>query len=463
VSQDAAVPRGEIEQLGQIGNQVVVLIEGTYPGDAAPSIWQISILGHDTLPRAITKPGTSEGDRQFVFGSRTEALDALNHWLQESGLTLEPPPHPPPSSLTADVATVPPIFIDGWGTIPSYHPVWAVVDAIHNAGDSGAWTDHDGLSAPTHTTSTNKGNGAVYVSVRGPDGEAHPNPDMLPALWERVRSMDDLTSDAFLACLAQLAHASNPNEPVWITAKAILEARGIKPKRNLGEHWNHGHRKEDLMEAGRAIFQLEHLWLQLANVEVIPEKKGRRKGHRITHESRALAMTDQVKQEGIDGPSVFLGARVAFGSWMNQYTALELRQTALIAQRSLEYDPYHQQVEKRLAKYFAFQLRINDKARGQRTIRRVDTLLDAATMRVDANNPARTRERLERALSVLRDDGVIRQWSYARDPQDLPTKRWVPEWLTRTILIEPCETVSSQYGLIERKSPSKQLSPVEAK
>src|SRR5699024_10335951 len=114
---------------------------------------------------------------------------------------------------------------------------------------------------------------------RAATGELAADGDALPVLWDRVRQLNDLTSDALFVCLAHWAAAADAHAgfaPVWITVDAILDARGVQRIRRAGEPgvWQHGHRREDRVAAGRALAQLDQLWLEVVDVEVVPERAG---------------------------------------------------------------------------------------------------------------------------------------------------------------------------------------------
>ena len=351
---------------------------------------------------------------------------------------------------------VPGPFRDGLAPVPANHVTFALNQAIQHAGSGAEWSDHDGRTVPTHLTRTNKGKGAVYVSLRGADGTATPAPEALPALWARVRALSDTTSDALLVCLAMAErHGAGPSASVWVTADAILDARGIKRKRYAHEpgNWQHGHRREDRLEAGRALSQLQNLWLRVESVQVTSGRKGA-KPRTLTMDSRALAILDKLGQQELDGGEVFLAARVAFGEWAGHYWEAGLRQVALLTQKALSYDPYRQQVEKRLAKYLAFHFRFDgageaddEDAAGARELHRtVDTLLTEAALAPEKTNPQRTRDRLEKALDQLRADGVIGAWRYKDDPDGLPARQWVPVWRRLSVSLTP-PVIPSGRGL----------------
>lgn len=347
---------------------------------------------------------------------------------------------------------VPEIGASGLVRITSDQVSYALVRAIHDATSGQGWAEGT-EGYPTHTTSTSRGRGAVHVSLRAPSGRLGTPADVLPALWEQVRTLDDLTSDALLVCLAHWASRSDgPETPVWITAEAILDARGIQRKRYNNEpgNWRHGHRTEDRMDAGRALAQLENIWVRLVDVEVIPKGKGRQRSQAITGNSRALAMLDTVTQEDIDGRPIFLGARVMPGQWAQRFWDLGLRWRGLLAQKALEYDPYRERVEKRLGKYFAFFFRWNAGGRTDAMLLNVSTLLTESGLEADRRNPQRTRDRLERGLNKLRDDRVIADWAYRRDLGDLPPRGWLDGWMGMGVEITPPTELREQYGRLSR-------------
>ncbi len=353
---------------------------------------------------------------------------------------------------TRRLPDVPDIAPDGLVRITSDQVSYALVRAIHDAASGKDWTEGS-EGEPTHTTITSKGRGAVHVSLRAPNTRLAPSPDVLPALWEQVRTLDDLTSDALLVCLAHWATRSNgPESPVWITADAILDARGIQRKRYRNEpgNWQHGHRTEDRTAAGRALAQLENIWVRLVDVEVIPRGRGRKQSQTIRVQSRALAMLDTITQEDLEGNPIFLGARVMPGKWAQEYWDLGLKWRGLLAQKALEYDPYREKVEKRLGKYLAFMFRWNAAGRSESVTLHVSTLLGESGLEASARNPQRTRDRLERALERLLQDGVIVHWQYLRDLRQLPSRGWLDDWLAMAIEIVPPAELREQYSRLAR-------------
>ena len=268
--------------------------------------------------------------------------------------------------------------------------------------------------------------------------------EVLADLWERTRALDDLTSDTLLVCLAQWAAAAGgkPDHAVWITADAVLDARGIKRSTKPGEpsKWQHGHRSQDRRAAGRALAQLDSIWLRMVNIQLAVGRRGK-KPDAVTVESRALAMLDVVRQDALAmdcESSVFLAARVMPGKWATAFWDTGLWQACQLAKKALDYDPYREQWEKRLAKYLAFHFRYNAKRPGQ-LHRRVSTLFDAICINPHQDRPHRRRKRFEQAMARLQTDRVVVNWGYLHDQEtsNLRAQGWLEQWLQWKVFIEP--------------------------
>ena len=356
----------------------------------------------------------------------------------------------PATGVAERPPTVPDPFQDGRAPLQASLVTMSLMDAIHHGASRRDWDDGQGQTVPTHVTRVGKGGGAIYVSLRGADGAAVPPQDAIPFLWQKVDALGDLASDALCVCLAlaeereRLGH--HPAEPFWVTADRILDGRHVKRIARSGEpgNWTHGHRREDRLLAGQALGQLHDLWLQ---ADVRLSREGSRQSKRLQVNSRALAITDLTSQQGIDGGAVFLSARVVFGEWASAYWEHGLRQTAILSRMALEYDPYRQQVEKRLAKYLAFQFKVDAKHGRPRLPCVVETLLRQADLEPDPGRPQRVLARLEKALNRLHADGVIARWDYADAEaiHGLPARGWLDRWLRQSVLITLPDDLYAHY------------------
>lgn len=369
---------------------------------------------------------------------------------------------PTPPTGERALPVVADIFRRSLASIPTDHATQALLEAIHNGVTRKGWSDGDGQTAPTHKTPTNHGRGVVYVSVRDASGEEHPSEAELPALWDKVRQLDDITSDVLLVCLAHwVDQGAEPKGPVWVTCDAILDARGIRRKKYANEpkDWQHGHRREDRVEVGRAISALDNLWIRMVDVEVIPARQ-RKKARRLRLSSRAFAVVDRFDQLDFDGRLVPLAVRIMPGQWAEAYWELGLRWVGLLAQKALYYDPYRQRPEKRLAKYLAFQYRINAGAAARNL--KVGELLEIAGLDQDPARPERVRTRLHAALDTLAKDGVMARWEYPADAPSLPARKWLDRWRAQSVLVVFPEEIHTRYASIRSGNSASRKLPERA-
>jgi Helix-turn-helix domain len=339
----------------------------------------------------------------------------------------------------------------GYLEILTHHPVWAAIESIHSGKHRVGWQDDRGRMAPTYTINTR--HGTVYVSVRGPSGAREPDEAALPTLWNLVEELDDRLSDDVLILFAHWsAMASRPDEKVWISDVAMLDALGIQAKRYTGErggkeiaqYWDRGHRHEDRVNLSKRLERIAHLWIGMdLNIR---GKNGRMK--RVVYEDKLFEIGPRLYQYDLQGQAITLATQFGPGGWLAPYWDEDLPWRGLLAQKAIEYDPYHKQAEKRLAKYLAFHFRID--AHRQRKVlpRKVDLLVVAAGLTLDRDHPERTRTRLEEALDTLVGDELCAAWGYTPEfPGDerskgdrlesLPARNWLPTWQAWSIDVTP--------------------------
>jgi hypothetical protein len=136
-----------------------------------------------------------------------------------------------------------------------------------------------------------------------------------------------------------------------------------------------------------------------------------------------------------------------------------------LLQRTLQYDPYRDRWEKRLARYFLFHLRINEGDGGSEPLRRIaGQLIEELNLLefLDRRNPRRTVDRFEKAMGQLLDDGQIGSWEYTDKAQaklkDLPARNWLDAWLAAAAITvtAPKEGQEQYAALAERAQLSQQ-------
>ncbi len=440
------------EVLARLGTSrtadVVVVLEATL--DQFAGVLEI-------IARYGEATGQAEAPLPPALAGQVEHVRALAGAAETTLRVLRGPS--PQSPAIADV------FRDGLASLPTYQSLWGVLQAIQEGRNAlQQWTDNNGQTVPMRKVYTDRHGNPAYLSIRTSDGDLRPSGTVIANLWERLKTLDDVSSDVLVYCLcAAVAAGGSPTDPIWVSADRILDERGISRITSSKDRYQHGHRREDRFEIGRALAILSDLWLQVFDIEVIPASS-RRKAKRVEASGPLLLTRQKWAQTDFDGGGeVFLVAQVILGPWVEPFWNLLRWQTGLIAQKALEYDPYRERPEKRLAKYLAFHIRLNTNRSAEVLKRRVSTLLEAIgddAIRVDEARPMRVRDRLEQALGRLTADGVIAGWSYAVEQPSLPLKKWLEQWMAWVVVIEPAKKVAEQYALVRREHPA--LKPPDA-
>lgn len=269
-------------------------------------------------------------------------------------------------------------------------------------------------------------------------------------MWRQQRQLCDRDADALDAlCAIYMSQARGPNEAAIADVDQLLAMRGLKPKRG-GAGRRGGYEPEQRQDMQEALAHIQNLWITVAEVEVEPGKgrRGRHAGETATKtlQSRPFIITDRMGETRLDGSMdverfVFRPGK-AFAAFMFG----DSRQTALLFQKALQYDPYRKRWEKRLTRYLCWQWR--GLAGTAETAQRypVGVLMEAVGEPVDERYPGKTRSRLEKALDTLMADGILGAWRYASAGWDDGHRKWLPAWLATDILVEVPEPVREFYG-----------------
>lgn len=343
---------------------------------------------------------------------------------------------------------------DGLTVISTMMPVQTILNGYSAAPDG--WVPDD-AGLPTFRQVTSEHD--TILQVRGEGGEQVLDDAGIQALWAQVREYGDNDGDVFLAMLAQYMTAPDDAEGVWITSSQILDYRGIQPIMKRDEHGRMrraGHRQEDLIEISRCVARQANQWVQLNSMiadEVTAPKRGKKAKKRFSHNSRLTVILEDIRQHelalalgGNPARTLAIAWRFRMGTWLTPFLSGPNRAIGLLCRQSLRYDPYHEQWEKRLARYFMFHVRINV-AGGTATIKRtVGKLIDELALPVDERHPQRTRDRFEQALNRLIADGVIDAWQYPKDNASLPARGWLATWRDWSIQIHAAAITQERHA-----------------
>jgi len=259
------------------------------------------------------------------------------------------------------------------------------------------------------------------------------------------KTFNDTDGDIFLIMLAQaMTAAPDSDGSYWLRGDKVLDYRGIQrvtDRSEGGALQRHGHRTEDKVDVAQSIARLRRLTVKVRQWLIDePASKGKAPKRRMyTAESYLITIREVITSRELlaevdkTAQTYDVAWRYQIGTWAAPFVSSPNRQVAWLAQKALNYDPYRQLWEKRLARYFIFHLRIN--TRSGSITRNVGMLLDDLSLPADADRPERTKTRFETALNRLRDDGQIAAWSYESGPA-LPARKWFATWRTHDVRIE---------------------------
>ncbi len=421
------------EELGEEGRALCVQIrEGMllYPSEVDPSAEE---------RRTRVEQRLAAWERTHAAAQRLSSLYWQLH-QDTVGLDASSPPRRLPAV---------PVVVDKGALIASAIPVQAVIAAYSNA-QSGAeqWSIKKHL--PTYAFS--RADGTTHIQMRPGDPEAALDAVTIQSLWEQVRNLTDNDGDVLLTLIAQAIAAPHDEKGgTWITSKAILDYRGIKPimKKENGRVRRAGHRQENLADVAACISRMNNTWITVEqwieddiNQEQQKKRSKKQKKYLYTRDSRLIVVTDTIKQHELvresesktsreiesERPSLSVAWRYQLGSWLDPFLQGANRQVAWLLQQVLSYDPYHQMWEKRLGRYFTFHMRMDP--RGGTTItREIGMLIEELSLPINHRDPEKTRQRMEKALKYLVSDGIISAWNYHAENPKLPSRKWLETWL----------------------------------
>ncbi len=340
------------------------------------------------------------------------------------------------------------IFEGGFAETAACLPIQAVVASIQDAKSVVSQWQRSEDHAPFFHYEKPKGTAIVEYKT-GEKNEVFDD-KTTASLWRQVKQFSDDDADVVLALFAHLIRPSESDGTAWFLASQYLDYRGIKPRMQIdapgGRKRRAGHRPEDIKAVGESIGRIENIWITLHQwIDETASGKKKRKRTEYTHKGRLLMVEEVYTQKELpdgdtDGdPGMEIAWRIRPGSWLRTFLENPNRQVANLCQKSLQYDPYREQWEKRLSRYFMFHGHINTHGGGGVFNREIGKLLQETSLSVEKDNPQRTRNRFEKAMGVLVTDKIIQEWDYT-ESFSLPSKGWVATWLDQKITIHIAPT-----------------------
>lgn len=351
--------------------------------------------------------------------------------------------------LPESISDIPALFktkLKSGSIIPASHGLEAALLAMSNAVEGGkGWKEVKQTPMYVHEREQSQ----ASISIRVPVPET--TKDISQQLWQRVQQFSDLDGDVLLAMMAQSTTIGRDERGgTWISVEDILRYRGIVPKMHLTKDLTRrdaGHRPEDIKAIASAIIRLRNTHVTVRVLQQ-PRKPGGR-SRKVKQESFLILISDFLTPDPA-GAEQQLEVAIAWyyrpGDCLDVQNASLRKKAAWLLQQALQYDPLRQKWEKRLARYFMFQLRLGSQSFGGTTITRsIRTLITETSLPVNQTDPAKTSTRFERAMHVLKLDGHISDWSesrYQEMMQKRPARNWLETWLD-------CELEISAASLME--------------
>jgi DNA-binding transcriptional regulator YiaG len=286
-------------------------------------------------------------------------------------------------------------------------------------------------------------------------------------MWKQREELSDLDADALdLLCHFWLEQAKRPEDAAVAHIDEFLEMRGLK-KNQSGSGRRGGYKQEQRLEMLRALSHIQSIWLKMGQIEIYEEsdkpgagranstlrKSQGRKRQPVTKqiESRAFVVTDRLGQLNMDGYMEVEQFKYRPGDLFAHFLLGPGRQTAIMSAKAVQYDPYRQKWEKRLARYLSWQWRIQASRTGYSRPYRVNTLLEVVGEENGPQRPHLIRNRLEKALDCLQEDKLIASWQYERWDEEMGGRPgWLQNWREATLLIEPPATIAESYRSLEK-------------
>ena len=271
---------------------------------------------------------------------------------------------------------------------------------------------------------------------------------MVEKARHQVQSLTDLDVDMFDAlCSVFLSKARYTEDIIEIQFNDLLLIRGLKPKLG-GEGRRGGYEQKQKDKVLQSLTNIQSLWMEL-NKATIYEKG---KAVQTQLQGRTFLFVDHNRKEyDISQLNNQKSFTFTVDKIFTKYLYGSGRQIALLPIQTLYYNPYSQTWEKRIARYFSWRWRTQARKGDFLQPNKIRTLLEAIGENLNERTPSRTRDRLEKALDQLLEDGVLSAWHYHKwDETIANNKGWVRLWLDSTILVEPPELIKEQYRSIEK-------------
>lgn len=343
---------------------------------------------------------------------------------------------------------------------------------LHNASraiaSADGWEIPEGSIYPIKKIERGKTKADVALRPTALDVDLYPAPEIqsffASQMLDLKSDLSPLATYAFDAMTAvYLDQTRNPGEAAYLRIDDLLEGRGLKRHKG-GSGRRGGYAAERRREMLQALSQVGAAWLRVDQTPAIEETaSGKRKRTKIRAvESRLFVITDKAGQLRLDGSMDVEEIAFRPGEIVAHFLHGPGRQIALQAATLAHYDFYRESVEYLLGHYLYWQWRADSKNGNAPKEYRIETLLKEAGLELNRRDPARTRERIEKALDRLHTDNHIAGWQYRQgDAERLEeiagSVGWAEEWLRFVVFVECPDAIRDHYDKIKRPQKTKPL------
>lgn len=277
--------------------------------------------------------------------------------------------------------------------------------------------------------------------------------DLALDMWQKIENLSELDVDVMDAvCHLYLAQSMQLTTSVKIQIDDLLNMRGLKPKLS-GSGRRGGFEQKQREQVLNALSLLQNIWITVEDIPIYEN------GRKITKALEGPIFQFQdlegrpVQFNGLQVQDEFI---VTIGDIFDDFLAGSNRQVKLLPKIAIEYNPYQQKWEKKLMRYLSWRWRTQARKASYLQPHKINTLLEKLAMPIQSQTPSRIRDRLEKALDTLLNEGVISFWQYDQwDEANMAKKGWLKIWKEATILISPSNEVMKYYQPLERKKSGK--------
>lgn len=239
--------------------------------------------------------------------------------------------------------------------------------------------------------------------------------------------------------------AKQPGDVVEVSVSDILKMRGLREKIS-GQGRRGGFEKKQRTQIVQALQAIQSLSINVEQMAAYNKEAFIQKPGRIF-----LFQTQHGEQYEVNEHMCMQTITFKVDHLFEGYLSGAKRQLALLPSVSLQYHTSRMAAEKQLTRYLSWRWRTLAFKGDYLQPNKVHTLLQAMGGKLQAQAPMRTRERLEKTLDTLAEDGIIAGWHYFKWDEDVSVvKGWAKYWLNASIIIEPSDSIKKHYAKIEQ-------------